>query len=226
MWLVASSIVTQTPPALVRELRRFNMPIQLAVAAARDLATHAVAPADAAILSLAPCQSGSPELHDWIRKCAAGTAPKVNPTWTLHAVDNLALSVLTMALRNHAWGMSLGGAAGMCWAALEMVLEREEREVIVLAGDQLSALEPSPAVGVALLFARERTRYRVTGRPTRLVEIARAGLAPTSESPAPHAAAGLHAMLAALREAPIGPFPHAVPPGDGRDDVVVRWELS
>lgn len=169
MWLVASSVMTEVPAHRVRDLRRFNAPIQLAVAAAHEVVAHAVAPSEAAIISLAPCQAGSPELHDWIRKCASGTAPKVNPTWTLHAVDNLALSVLSIALQNHAWGMSLGGAAGMASVALEMVLERAESEVIVLAGDQESGSEPSPALGIALLFSRERKPYLATGAPMQLV---------------------------------------------------------
>ncbi|MBA3501239.1 MAG: hypothetical protein H0T65_12750, partial [Deltaproteobacteria bacterium] len=157
MWLVASSVVTEVPRERVRDVRRFNAPVQLAVAAAHEVATHAVVPAEAALISLAPCQSGSPELHKWIRDISteSGGSVKVNPTHTLHAVDNLALSVFSIALRNRAWAMSLGGAAGMFWTALELVLERDEREVIVLAGDQVSGVDASPAVGVAMLFARE-----------------------------------------------------------------------
>ena len=231
MWLVATSEITDVAvvrdgkPALWRELRRFNAPIQLAVAAAHEVVTRAIAPAEAAIISLAPCQSGSPELHRWVRDIGAGVSMRVNPTHTLHAVDNLALSVLTMSLGNRAWGMSLGGAAGMMWTALELALERDDNELIVLAGDQTSGFDPSPAAGVAMLFARERTPHVVTGRPTRLVAVERHG---ESRTPVPHAASGTMAMLAALRGAPIGQLAYVVPATDGTglDDVTVRWEIA
>lgn len=224
MWLVAASEVTEVPAHRVRDLRRFNAPIQLAVAAAHEVLAHAVAPSEAALISLAPCQSGSPELHDWIRKCASGTAPKVNPTWTLHAVDNLALSVLAIAIANHAWGRSLGGAAGMVWTALEMCGERGEQEVVVLGGDQQTALQPSPGTAFAMLFAREKTPFVHSGRPARLLGVERTA---RRAEPSPHAAAPALAMLAALRDAPVGRFTYAVPPadGDGHDAIAVHWEV-
>ena len=228
MFLVASSEITDLAvvrdgkPALWRDLRRFNAPIQLAVAAAHDVVARAIAPAELAILSLAPCHAGSPELHRWVRDIGRGVSMRVNPTHTLHAVDNLALSVLTMALGNRAYGMSFGGAAGMMWTALEIALEREDNELLVLAGDQLSGFDPSPAAGVAMLFARERTPYAATGRLTKLVAVERK---PSEATATPHAARGAMAMLAALRD---GQPAYAVPAddGDGMTEIVVRWEIT
>jgi hypothetical protein len=232
-WLVASSERTDlaalrdAAPALWREVRRFNAPVQLAIAAAHDVAAFARSPADAAIISLAPCRSGSPELLRWVRDIDAGRAVRMNPTHTLHAVDNLALSVVSIAFGNHAWGMSLGGAAGMLWAALELVRERlvEQHEVIVIAGDQDLNDQPGPAAGVALLFAREAAPYAPRGRPAELVAIER------RRKPAPctpHAAAGALELLAALRASPAGRFVHVVSPahGDGLDEIAAVWELG
>ncbi len=245
MWLVASTVladlaaVRDRKPALWRELRRFNAPIQLAVAAAHEVVAHATAPAEAAIISLAPCQAGSPDLHRWVREIEAGGAVKMNPTHTLHAVDNLALSVLSIALANHAWAMSLGGAPGMVWSALELAAERDEREVIVLGGDQVSGAEPSPAAAFAMLFARERTPYVATGRSMQLLGVERrpasmphaVGGASTPDGARevrPHAAAGAIAMLGALRAAASGEMTYLVPAtdGEGIDDIVVHWEVG
>jgi len=230
MWLVASSeltdlaVIRDGKPALWRDLRRFNAPIQLAVGAAHEVITRAVSPTEAAIISLAPCQSGSPEVHRWIRETAEGGTARVNPTYTLHCVDNLALSVLSIGIKNHAWAMSLGGASGMAWSALELALERDEREVLVFGGDQVTPYEVSPIAAFAMLFAREMTAHVTTGRPTRLVGVDRQ---PKSHATHPHAASGMIAMLAALRSAPIGHFAYVVPAADsdGRDEIVVRWEV-
>jgi len=230
-WLVASAertdvaTVRDGTPALWRELRRFNAPIQLAVAAAHEVATAARAPAEAAIVSLAPCQAGSPELHRWVRDIEAGGAVKMNPTHTLHAVDNLALSVLSIALGNHAWGISLGGAPGMLWVGLELVSERPEHELLLLAGDQEAGDRASPASGVALLFSREPAPYASLGRSIKLVAIERTRTAATVT---PHAAAGARAMLAALRAQPAGRLAYRVPVkhGDGVDDITIVWEVG
>jgi hypothetical protein len=137
--------------------------------------------------------------------------------------------VLTIALGNHAWGLGLGGGAGMLWVGLELVAERlaegTEREAIVLAGDQERSDAPSPAAGVALLFAREPAPHAALGRTVRLVTIERRR---NRGAATPHAAAGACAMLAALEARPPGRFDYAVPAahGDGVDDLTITWELG
>ena len=227
MWLVASSVIEDLAvvrdgrPALWRELRRFNAPIQLAVAAAHEVFAHAAAPPEAAIISVAPCHNGSPELHAWVREIVAGRASKINPTYTLHAVDNLALSVLSIAMKSRGWSMSLGGT--MVYSALELALERDENEIVVLAGEQIDGTIESPATGIACLFSRERRPYLATGRATRLVRVDRqrhelgwTTLGITTFQ--------LVELLAALRVAPAGEL--AFPGNDARDDVVVHWEVE
>ncbi len=229
-WLVASAertdvaAIREASPERWRELRRFNAPVQLAVAAAHDVAAHARAAAELAIVSLAPCHQGSPELDRWIELFGTGASCRVNPTHTLHAVDNLALSVISIALGARGWALSLGGAAGMIWTALELVGERDEREVLVLAGDQDASSAPASAIGVALLFSRERP---ASGRAIRLTSVERRR-APTQSSPTPHAAAGARALLAALLAGPSGAFTYVVPAahGDGVDDFAISWELG
>jgi hypothetical protein len=223
-WLVASAIRTDVAalrdgePALWRQLRRYNAPVQLALAAAVEVAARARRPADAALISLAPCETGSPELHRWVRDIDAGTpGVRMNPTHTLHAVDNLALSVLAMRLGARGWAIGLGGAAGQLWVALELALERPEPEVIVLAGDQRGEI----AAGTALLLAREPAPTATA----RLIGIARTRRPAPCE---PHAADGACAMLAALQAAPAGPFVYRVPPthGDGIDELAITWEVA
>lgn len=227
MWLVASSEITDLAavrdgkPALWRELRRFNAPIQLAVAAAHEVAAHAAAPAEAAIISVGPCASGSPELHAWVREIDAGRTNKINPTHTLHAVDNLALSVLSIALANRGWATSLGGA--MFFTALELVLERDEQEMLVLAGDQIDGTMESPAAGVALLFSRERRPYLTTGRTARLVRVERQRQ-PLLGLVVGNATFDAVALLEALRAAPTGAL--AFHGHDTCDDIFAHWELQ
>ena len=246
-WLVASSVRTdpaalrEGEPALWRELRRYNAPVQLAVAAANDVVAHAGRPAEAALISLAPCETGSPELHHWVRDIDAGTpGVRMNPTHTLHAVDNLALSVLSIRIGARGWALGLGGAAGQLWAALELVLERPEPEVLVVAGDQRA----TAATGVALLFAREpaghvhrrdaalagvepiRDSAVDTRRPTvRLLALERTRRAGRCE---PHAADGAVALLAALEAQTAGRYFYRVPDahGDGIDELAIAWELA
>jgi hypothetical protein len=234
-WLVASSqrsdvaAVRDGTPALWRELRRFNPPIQLAVAAANDVVAHAHAPAEAALIALAPCQSGSPELHRWVHGIHAGHV-RMNPTHTLHAVDNLALSMLSLGLGNHAYGMSLGGTAGMFWVALELAAERLaiEHEVVVCGGDQETANQASPAAGFAVLFAREPAPYGPRGLPLRFVGIERDRAMRARTGIVPHAATGAQALLAALHGRAPGRFAYPVPMvhGDGVDTITTVWELG
>ena len=241
-WLVASAerhdiaAVRDGSPALWRELRRYNAPVQLAVAAAHEVAAHARAATEVALVSLAPCQAGSPDLHRWVRAVEEGSAQRMNPTHTLHSVDNLGLSVLSIALGNHAWGLGLGGAPGMFWVALELTGERSDPEMIVFGGDQRSGYDGTDPEGVALLFSREPAPYAPLGRAVKLVGVERrraaadASLHPANVAPAviPNAAAGARAMLEALRDQPPGQFDYPVPPahGDGVDDLVVTWELG
>jgi hypothetical protein len=223
-WLLAAAVHDDLAAARSRELRRLNAPVQLAVAAAQEVAAHAHAAAEAALVSLAPCQQGSPELDRWVELFATGVSLKVNPTHTLHAVDNLALSMLAIALGNHAWALSLGGAAGMMWSALELADERGEREVIVLAGDQDGSGSPASAVGIALLFAREPSPG---GRGIQLLAVERRR-ATRPVAPIAHAAAGARALLAAVHAQPAGRFAYEVPAahGDGIDDITLVWELG
>ena len=232
-WLVASAertdlaTVRDESPALWRELRRYNAPVQLAVAAAHAIAGHARAVAEAALVSLAPCQAGSPDLHRWVRAAEDGSAQRMNPTHTLHSVDNLGLSVLSIGLDNHAWGLGLGGAPGMFWVALELTCERSEPEVILFGGDQRSGYDGSGPEGVALLFSREPAPYAPLGHAVRLVGVERERS--TSAVPGvPHAVAGARAMLAILRARPAGTFVYLVPAadGDGVDDIRITWEVG
>ncbi len=223
-WLVAAAERTEVGADRARELRRLNAPVQLAVAAAHDVAAHARAPAELAVVSLAPCHQGSPDLDRWIELFATGASCRVNPTHTLHAVDNLALSVISIALGARGWAMSLGGTPGMLWTALELVGERDEPEVLVLAGDQDASGKPTSAVGLALLFSRARP---ASGRAIRLISVERQRAEPRGAA-SPHAAAGARALLAALQSEPAGAFRYVVPwvHGDGLDEIVIAWELG
>src|SRR5947208_608792 len=97
------------------------------IAELRELIVEAApdaAPADALLVSLAPTRPGSPELYKITRDLDVAfdhpgdVAPRVNPVYTLHAIDNLALSALSIALANRAACACFGGAAGQVWAAL------------------------------------------------------------------------------------------------------------
>lgn len=234
-WLVASAIRTDASALrdgdaeLWRSLRRFNVPVQLAIAASHHVATRARSAATAALIALAPCQSGSPELHHWVRIFAAGGSIRINPTHTMHAVDNLALSAVSIALGNRAWGMSLGGAPGMFWVGLELAAERltDDAEVVVFGGDQETSDRVSPAAGVALLFSREPVAEAGSGRAVRLVAVERRR-APVPSRPRPHATGGACDMLAQLQAQPSGRYTYTVPAsdGDGIDGVAIHWDLG
>jgi hypothetical protein len=200
------------------------------------VAARARAPADARLISLAPCNGGSPELwratHAFETDLAAtGKAARVrvNPTYTLHAMDNLALSALAIELRNHAPCLGLGGAAGQAWSALEWILEQaptHDGESLLLAGDQTPA--GSAPLGVAVLFRSQPD----DGTAIRLIAVERApaGREIARTPPVPDAAAGLRRWLDALASFAAherGPFAYAVPPadGDGRDRITVVAEV-
>jgi hypothetical protein len=217
-------------PQLWRRVRRFNLPVQLAVAAAAEVAADARDPAAAALLSLAPCHTGSPDLFAGVLALAAAERGKagtlrVNPVVTLHAVDNLALSALAIALGNHAYGLGLGGGPGQAWAALEVAGERladgRESEVLVMAGDQ-DVAGGDRGEAVAMLFG---DRPAAAAKSWRLTALRRT---PDAEGGAePHAAAGLAALLAALAAAE-DRLTYRVPAahGDGRDRVELEWEAA
>src|SRR2546429_8065739 len=86
------------PARLRRDFRRFNLPVQLALAAATDVLPAAEDPASMAVVSLPPCQNGSPELYRWAEAAiAAGSAgrvgaARVDPAHTPHVIGNLPLS--------------------------------------------------------------------------------------------------------------------------------------
>ncbi len=226
----------QRNPKLWRRVRRFNLPVQLAVAAAEEVAEHAEDPATAALLSLAPCHSGSPDLSTAVTALAAAErahggpvgTPRVNPVVTLHAVDNLALSALAITFGNRAYGLGLGGGPGQAWVALEIAGERfadgRESEVLVVAGDQ-DVAGGGDGVAIALLFRDRPAPEPERGKSWRLAAIERAP-GPSPEA-SPHAAAGLDALLQALAEAN-GDLTYPVPAehGDGRDRVTLRWEAT
>ena len=114
-------------PELWRQVRRYNQPVQLALAAADEVMRFSQDSSTAAIISLAPCQPGSADLYRWGHVVTSGMASgslgnmRMNPTQTLHAVDNLAMSAFAIAHGNHAYCLGLGGAAGQAWCGLEAV---------------------------------------------------------------------------------------------------------
>lgn len=234
MYLVAASTCDdlaelRADGALWRRVRRYNLPVQLALGAAERVHPQLRDPAHAAVLSLAPCWGGSAALHDWIERVGAraqsGTLGnlRINPVHTLHAIDNLALSDLALALGNQGYGLGLGSAPGQAWAALELLLERDDAEGLVLAGDHAGPDRLDAGLGVALGFARDARE--LDGRRARLLAVERE---PAPADVHPSASAGLARLLAALRDGPAGPWSYRVPAaeGDGLDAITLRWELA
>jgi hypothetical protein len=222
-------------PALWRESRRFNLPIKMALAAAHEVARAARDPAEALLVSLAPCRPGSPELwraaHAFetaLARTGRASEVRVNPTYTLHAIDNLGLSALAMALHNRAPCLGLGGAAGQGWCALEAIGERfeagEVSEALLFAGDQDP--DGTRAAGAGILFAAEARPF-AGGRAVRLVGLERQRLDQPA-SPEPDAAGGLLRWLAALEAQGPGRFAYPVPDrdGDGLDRLTVVAEVA
>jgi hypothetical protein len=217
-------------------VRRYNQPVQLALAAAEDVIQHSSDPSAAAVISLAPCQPGSVDLYRWGHLVNAGMASgtlgnlRMNPTQTLHAVDNLALSAFAIAHGNRSYCLGLGGAAGQAWCALEAVYERldhgEEDEALLIAGDQDAAEDGAPALGVALLFSVRAKPYPPLGRVVRMTGISRN----RERAPqlAPHAANGLAELLATIANQDHGVLSYAVPPEhtDGLSGVTVTLEIE
>lgn len=252
-WLVAHAVerdparIAAEQPALWREIRRFNLPVKLALAAAHRVVPAIERPAEALLVGVAPRRPGSPELrkisHDLdVAFESPGGQLRVNPIYTLHAVDNLALSALSLALGNRAACVNIGAGAGQAWVALEHALEHMTDAAIVFAGDQGQAswrgeADPDNELGVAIALSRTRS----VGARVRVVAIERAdgsGAIQRSGDPIqrgegggeamPHSARGLAAWLAALATAPAGRFAYEVPArdGDGLDRITIIAEVS
>lgn len=227
--------VREEKAELWRHVRRYNKPVQLALAAADEVMKYSADPSTAAVISLAPCQPGSADLYRWGNVVTSGMAAgtlgnlRMNPTQTLHAVDNLAMSALAIAHRNHAYCLGLGGAAGQAWCGLEAVYERLnagfEDEALLMAGDQDTAEDASPALGVALLFSTRANPYSPLNRIVRLVSISRSR---TIVDAVPHAANGLGALLSVIAQHHDGLMSYVVPlqHTDGFSTVTVTLEIS
>ena len=242
-YLVASALkddpaaVRQASPEVWRQVRRYNLPVQLALAAASEVIGSSSDPSALAVVSLAPCRPGSADLYRWGQVVASGMArgdlgdTRMNPTQTLHAVDNLAMSAFAISQGNHAYCLGLGGAAGQAWAGLEAVQERlgagREAEALLMAGDQDCAEDWAAGVGVALLFSAAPRPYSPAGRPVRLVAVERERR-PHAGSCVPHAAAGLCGLLSAIAGHAGGPLSYRVPfeHSDGVDAVRVLLEVG
>jgi hypothetical protein len=223
--------VREEKPELWRHVRRYNKPVQLALAAADEVMRFSRDPSTAAVISLAPCQPGSADLYSWGHVVTSGMASgtlgnlRMNPTQTLHAVDNLAMSAFAIAHGNHAYCLGLGGAAGQAWCGLEAVQERLkagfEEEALLMAGDQDAAEDGAPGLGVALLFSTQAKSDRIV----RLVSVSRS---PSIVDVVPHAANGLAALLSAIAEHRSGLMSYVVPPQhtDGFSTTTVTLEIS
>jgi hypothetical protein len=213
IYLVASSqrvdlqTIRETSPETWRQVRRYNLPVQLALAAAHDVVSFSQNVATAALISLAPCHPGSADLYSWGHVVTAGMANgtlgnlRMNPTQTLHAVDNLAMSAFAITYGNRAYCLGLGGAAGQAWSGLEAVEDRltygHEEEALIIAGDQDGATEQAKGLGLAILFSVRARTYANLGRTVRLVGIER-GLQTRIEQATPHAARGLSNLISAV----------------------------
>lgn len=240
-YLVASaqkndlSSIRESSPELWRQVRRYNQPVQLALAAAEEVMGFSKNPSLAAVISLAPCQPGSADLYRWGHVVTAGMAKgslgnlRMNPTQTLHAVDNLALSAFAIAHGNRSYCLGLGGAAGQAWCGLEAVLERldegAEEEALLMAGDQDAAEDGAPGLAVALLFSFRMRPCVPLGRFVRLLSISR-NRERTSHV-VPHATNGLAAFLSALKDLN-GRTSYVVPPEhtDGLSRITINLEIS
>jgi len=221
-------------PETWRRVRRYNLPVQLALAAAEDVMTASVDPTSVVVISLAPCQPGSAELYRWgdvvTSRMLNGTLGdlRMNPTQTLHAVDNLAMSAFAITLGNHADCLGLGGAAGQAWSGLEAVMERIDagaEEVLLMAGDQNHANEAAEGLGIALLFSNRARPFAPSDHPVRLVRIDRGAL-DRAAAVVPHAANGLSDLVSAIASHQLALSTHEVPPQytDGHSSVTIVLE--
>jgi hypothetical protein len=231
-----ASAVDAAGTALGRDFRRFNLPIKLALLAAHAAVAAAKDRTQVVLVSLSPCRPGSPELwratrqfEEALHETGRASTVRVNPTHTLHAIDNLALSSLAIALENRAPYLGLGGAPGQGWCALEFVLEQESdgahAEALILAGDQDETGQAG--AGVALLFSAEPRTLGATGRTVRLVTVERRRHG-EARPPLPHAANGLLRWLETLAARQPGRFVYDAPAedGDGVDRIAIVCEVT
>jgi hypothetical protein len=242
-YLVASAVkndlaaIRQTSPEVWRQVRRYNLPVQLALAAAQEVTNASFNPSTLAVVSLAPCQPGSADLYRWGQVVTSGMTngdlgdTRMNPTQTLHAVDNLAMSAFAINQGNHAYCLGLGGAAGQAWAGLEAVQERlavgQETEALLMAGDQDCAEDWATGIGVALLFSASPRPYSLRGQSVRLITVERERR-PHTDACVPHASAGLCSLLSAIVEHRGGLLSYQVPleHSDGVDAMRVLMEVG
>ena len=233
----SAAAIREASPDIWRSVRRYNLPVQLALAAAWEVTPASSDPSTLAVVSLAPCRSGSADVHRWVRLVIQGLAQanlgdtRMNPTDTLHAVDNLAMSTFAISQSNHAWCLGLGGAAGQAWSGLEAIQERlaagHETEALLMAGDQECVDGSETGLGVALLFSACPKPYAVSGRRVTLLAIKRERK-PHAKLCVPHAAAGLSRLLSRIKGHPGGPLSYEVPfeDSDGVDAVSVSLEVE
>ena len=228
--------IQKLSPETWRRVRRYNLPVQLALAAAEQVVTASRDPTSAVIISLAPCQPGSADLYRWGAVVTSGMSNgslgdmRMNPTQTLHAVDNLAMSAFAITYGNRADCLGLGGAAGQAWCGLEAVMERIHggaEEVLLMAGDQDTADESACGVGLALLFSSRARPFALSDRIVRLIRIDRQHQRSHSEV-VPHAARGLSALVSAIEKQTQGLLSYDVPAEDtdGVTTVTVVLEIS
>lgn len=199
------------------------------------------------VISLAPCQPGSADLYRWGDVVTSGMASgtlgdlRMNPTQTLHAVDNLAMSAFAITYKNQAECLGLGGAAGQAWCGLEAVIEKLDvpetsessqaaeaaEEVLLMAGDQDATDESATGIGVALLFSKAAQRYAPLGCTVRLIRIERR-VQPSLSNIRPHAAAGLCEFIEAIKAQKQGLLSYYVPldQTDGVSSVNIVVEIS
>lgn len=222
--------IRKSSPETWRRVRRYNLPIQLALAAAEEVIAAARDPRSAVVISLAPCQPGSADLYRWGDVVTSGMANgtlgdlRMNPTQTLHAVDNLAMSAFAIAYGNQAECLGLGGAAGQAWCGLEAVMEKLDaaetgeiaqvkegaEEALLMAGDQDRTDDSAVGIGVALLFSKHAQPYAPLGGTVRLIRIERR-VQPYLSNIRPHAAAGLCEFIAAIKKQKQGLLSYDVP---------------
>jgi hypothetical protein len=229
--------IRQESPEVWRQVRRYNLPVQLALAAAWEVINASLEPSALAVISLAPCQPGSADLYRWGQVVIEGMARgnlgdlRMNPTQTLHAVDNLAMSAFAISQSNHAYCLGLGGAAGQAWVGIEAIQERlssgQETEALLMAGDQDCAEDGATGIGVALLFSASPRPYPLRGQLVRLVAVERERR-PHTDACVPHASAGLYSLLSAIVTHTGGLLSYQVPVehSDGVDAVRLLIEVG
>ena len=228
--------IRASSPETWRRVRRYNLPVQLALAAAEDVMAFAADSNAVVVISLAPCQPGSAELYRWgdvvTSRMLNGTLGdlRMNPTQTLHAVDNLAMSAFAITFGNHADCLGLGGAAGQAWSGLEAVMERIEDgagEVLLMAGDQDQASETAVGLGIAILFSNRARPFQPVNRAVRLARIQRHSNDRTAAT-IPHSANGLSELVAAVASPRAESIAYEVPTHhtDGHSSITVVLETG